>query len=89
MRREDRGELPGARERVCDPGRLADVDPDAKRAAVGKVSDPLDADLDPPYDFPSPRCGVERWCRRPHLLGGAAQGDARCRRGKEASHGRP
>lgn len=30
------------------------MDPDAKRAAVGKVSDPLDADLDPLYDFPSP-----------------------------------
>ena len=60
----------------------ADVDPKAKRAAVDRVADSFDADLDPPYDFPSPRCGVERWCRRPHLLGGAAQGHARLRRGE-------
>ena len=54
MRREDCGELPGARERVDGPGRLAGVDPDAKRAAVGKVADSLDVDLDSLYDFPRP-----------------------------------
>lgn len=43
----------------------ADVDPKAKRAAVDRVADSFDAALDPPYDFPSPRCGVERWRRRP------------------------
>lgn len=32
----------------------ADVDPEAKRAAVGKVADSFDVDLDSPYDFPSP-----------------------------------
>ena len=35
-------------------GIYADVDPDAKRAAVGKVADPLDVDLDSLYDFPRP-----------------------------------
>ena len=35
-------------------GIYADVDPDAKRAAVGKVADSLDVDLDSLYDFPSP-----------------------------------
>ena len=38
-------------------GIYADVDPDAKRAAVGKAADPLDVDLDPLYDFPSPAAG--------------------------------
>lgn len=38
----------------------ADVDPKAKRAAVDRVADSFDADLDPPYDFPSPRCHIER-----------------------------
>ena len=32
----------------------ADVDPDAKRAAVDKVADSFDVDLDSLYDFPSP-----------------------------------
>ena len=60
----------------------ADVDPEAKRAAVDRVAGSFDVGLDPPYDFPSPRCHIERWCRRPHLLGGAAQGHARLRRGE-------
>ena len=38
-------------------GIYADVDPDAKRAAVDKAADPLDVDLDPLYDFPSPAAG--------------------------------
>ena len=59
----------GARERVDCPGRLAGVDPDAKRAAADKVADSLDADLDPLYDFPSPRHGVEHKCWRAHVLG--------------------
>ena len=71
------------------PDACADVGPEAKRAAVGKVADSLDADLDPLYDFPSPRYGVEHKCWRAHVLGGAAQGHARLRRRKEASHGRP
>ena len=64
------------------PDACADVGPEAKRAAADKVVDSLDADLDPLYDFPSPRYGVERRRRRAHVLGGATQGDARRRRGE-------
>lgn len=60
----------------------ADVDPDAKRAAVDRVAGSFDVGLGSLCDFPSPRCHIERWCRRPHLLDGAAQGHARLRRGE-------
>ena len=57
----------------------ADVDPDAKRAAVDKVADSFDMDL---VRLPEPRHGAKckRW--RTYVLGGPAQGDARCRRGE-------
>ena len=51
----------------------ADVDPDAKRAAVDKVADSFDVDLDSLYDFPSPAAAPS---------GGSAQGNARRRRGE-------
>lgn len=43
----------------------ADVDPKAKRAAVDRVAGSFDVGLGSLCDFPSPRCHIERWRRRP------------------------
>ena len=52
----------------------ADVDPDAKRAAMDKVADSFDVDL-AAFSTSAAHRSAER--RRAQLLGGPAQGDAR------------
>ncbi len=74
MRREDCDELPGACEREHDVDIYADVDSDAKRAAMDKVADSFDMDL-AAFSTSAAHRSAER--RRAQLLGGPAQGDAR------------
>ena len=79
----------GARERVDGPGRLAGVDPDAKRAAVDKVADPLDVDLDPLCDFPSPATAPSAGAGALTLSVEQLRAMLAAAEEKEAGHGRP
>ena len=71
------------------PDACADVGPEAKRAAVGKVADSFDADLDSLCDFPSPTAAPSAAAGALTFSVGQLRAMLASAEGMEASHGHP